>query len=297
MKKRYITLCILLIISALCLVPLLAACGAQTAANQSAVTVKGDKGDSGEAGATGAVGPAGPTGATGAVGSVGQDGADGERGSKGAKGSIGATGAVGPAGPTGATGATGPAGAQGVPGPAGTQGIPGPTGAQGIPGPTGAQGIPGPAGTQGPTGPQGMTGTIGLSEYAYIYNLDAQVVALEAGILFSNNGVMVGTITHAAGTSEIRIGSAGNYAIWFNVSGVEPNQFALCKNGNPVSGSIYGSGAGTQENSGMVIITADAHDVLTVRNHTSTAAVTLQTLDGGTEINSNASILIQKISE
>ena len=175
----------------------------------------------------------------------------------------------------GATGATGPAGPRGAIGPAGA---------------TGATGAIGPAGATGATGEQG------LSEYAYIYNLAAQVVPLEEDILFSNNGVIVGTITHAPGTSTIMLGSAGDYAIWFNVAGVEPNQFTLFQNGAPVAGSTYGSGAGTQPNPGMVIITADAGDVLTLRNHTSAAAVTLQTLAGGTQINANASILIQKIS-
>ena len=106
----------------------------------------------------------------------------------------------------------------------------------------------------------------------------------------------MGTIAHAPGTSTIQLGSAGDYAIWFNAAGVEPNQFSLFLNGAPVAGGIYGSGAGTQPNPGMVIITAAAGDVLTVRNHTSAAAVTLQTLAGGTQINSNASILILKVS-
>lgn len=94
----------------------------------------------------------------------------------------------------------------------------------------------------------------------------------------------------------ISIGSAGDYMISFYVLGVEPNQFTLFQNGIPVSGSTYGSGAGTQVNAGMVIITASAGDVLTLRNHTSAAAVTLQTLAGGNQNNSNASVLIQKIS-
>ncbi|OGO88784.1 MAG: hypothetical protein A2Y15_02570, partial [Clostridiales bacterium GWF2_36_10] len=171
--------------------------------------------------------------------------------------------------------------------------VTGNTGPQGPAGPTGPQGDVGP---QGAVGPQGPAGTNGLSEYAYIYKLDPQVVALEADILFSTNGVIVGTISHTPGSSQIQLGSAGDYAVWFNAAGVEPNQFALFQNGAPVAGSIYGSGAGTQPNPGMVIVRASANDVLTVRNHTSTAGITLQTLAGGTRINSNASILIQKLS-
>jgi hypothetical protein len=46
----------------------------------------------------------------------------------------------------------------------------------------------------------------------------------------------------------------------------------------------------------MVIITAAIADVITIRNHTSAAPVTLQTLAGGTQVNANASVLIEKIS-
>jgi hypothetical protein len=46
----------------------------------------------------------------------------------------------------------------------------------------------------------------------------------------------------------------------------------------------------------MVIVRAAAGDVLTLRNHSSAAAVTLQTLAGGTQFNANASILIEKLS-
>ena len=133
-------------------------------------------------------------------------------------------------------------------------------------------------------------------EYAYIFNKNTQVVALDEDIVFGINGIIVGSITHTPATSTIQIGSAGDYAIWFYTEVVEPSQFTLFQNGGAVDGAIYGSGSGTQENTGMVIITAATGDVLTVRNHSSTAAVTLQALAGGTQSNSNASILIQKIS-
>ena len=178
----------------------------------------------------------------------------------------------------------------------GITGITGATGATGVAGAIGPTGQTGAIGDTGSTGATGAIGPQGLSEYAYIYNLPTQVVALEADVIFSNNGIIVGTITHLLGTSTIILGTAGDYSVLFNASGIEINQFAIFQNWTPVDGAIYGSGAGTQPNPGMVIVTAAAGDVLTLRNHTSAAGITLQTLAGGTQVNANASILIQKIS-
>jgi hypothetical protein len=122
-------------------------------------------------------------------------------------------------------------------------------------------------------------------------------VAIEADVTFGQNGVRTSGITHAAGSAEIGFTTAGTYKIAYSVSGVEPSQFALFLNGaaTAVSGSIYGSGAGTQQNTGQVIVTIGAGDVLRVRNHSSSAAVTLQTLAGGTRANVNASVSIEKL--
>ena len=62
-----------------------------------------------------------------------------------------------------------------------------------------------------------------------------------------------------------------------------------------VPGTVYGSGAGTQQNNGQAIFTIASGDVLTVRNHTSAAAIGLQTLSGGTQQNVNASVLIEQL--
>ncbi|WP_264171333.1 hypothetical protein [Clostridium algidicarnis] len=191
---------------------------------------------------------------------------------------VGPTGATGPTGPTGSTGLTGN------------------TGAKGATGSTGATGTTGSTGATGPTGSTGLTGPRGLAEYAYIYNLGARVVPVEGDVIFSNNGVMVGAITHTPGTSTITIGTAGDYSVWFNASGAQANQFSIFKNGILVPGAIYGNSAGNQPNPGMVIVTALAGDTLTLRNHTSVDIITLQTLAGGIQINTNASMLIEKIS-
>lgn len=133
-------------------------------------------------------------------------------------------------------------------------------------------------------------------QYAYIYNESAAVVAIGADVPMSNNGVITGSISHTPGSSMIVFGSAGDYEIHFHVSSVEPNQFAIFQNGAPVAGAVYGSGAGTQQNAGMVIISAGAGDVITLRNNSSAAAVTLQTLAGGTQFNVNASIMIRRLN-
>jgi hypothetical protein len=90
--------------------------------------------------------------------------------------------------------------------------------------------------------------------------------------------------------------NAGTYMVTFTSSGTEPSQFALFLNGAPVPGAIYGSGAGTQQNNGQVIVMVGAGDVLTVKNHTSAAAVGLASNIGGTQQNTNASVAIEKLS-
>jgi transposase len=111
-----------------------------------------------------------------------------------------------------------------------------------------------------------------------------------------SNGIMTSGITHTPSTSQIAIITPGIYEVTFSVSVTEPNQFALFVNGLPVAGTIYGSGAGTQQNNGQAIVAFAAADVLTLRNHSSAAAVGLATVIGGTQANVNASIVIKKLN-
>jgi len=136
-----------------------------------------------------------------------------------------------------------------------------------------------------------------LGEYGYIYNVSAQVVALEANVLFDSNGLGTPGITHGLGSGNIAITDAGAYKITFSVSGTQPCQFALFINGNLVPESIYGSGAGTQQDNGQVIVAINANDVVTLRNHTSAAAVSMAAAPpiGGTAAAVNASVLLEKL--
>lgn len=250
---------------------------------------RGARGIAGLRGVQGAVGAPGANGLPGTAGPTGANGAAGENGAQGTQGATGATGEQGLQGVTGEVGAAGTPGATGSQGPAGDAGVAGP------PGPSGADGAVGPA---GPTGADGATGPAGSSEpatYAYVYNLAAQTVPLEGSVTFDMGGVLSPGITHAPGDAGITLTSAGAYAITFSASGTESNQMALFLNGSVVPGTIYGSGAGTQQNTGQGIAMAGAGDVLTLRNHTSSAAIGLATPIGGTQASTNASVLIEKL--
>jgi hypothetical protein len=126
-------------------------------------------------------------------------------------------------------------------------------------------------------------------------------VAIEGDISFDQNGVLAG-ITHAVGNPGIQVTSAGDYEITYSVSGVEPGQFGLFVAPGPggpqtlIAGTVYGSGAGTQQDNGQVIVTLGTGNVLTLRSHSSAAGVTLQTLAGGTQTNVNASVVIKKLN-
>jgi hypothetical protein len=246
--------------------------------------VQGEAGATGSQGAAGSTGPVGPAGATGSRGETGPTGAEGLQG---VQGEVGAPGATGSQGGTGSTGVAGPQGEEGVEGPAGPAG---PTDAEG---PTGAEG---PAGAVGPTGATGPAGSNGLSQYAYIYNRGGETVALEADVTFDSNGAMTPGVEHAPGSAGIKVVEAGTYELTFSVSGTEPSQMAIFLNGTLIPGTIYGSGAGTQQSTGQAIFTVPAGAVLTVRNHTSSAAVGLATPIGGTQASSNASVVIEKLA-
>jgi hypothetical protein len=126
--------------------------------------------------------------------------------------------------------------------------------------------------------------------------LGGETVPLEADVTFDSNGVLTPGITHAPGAAGITLTTAGTYEATFSVSGTEPSQIALFVNGTLVPGTVYGSGAGTQQNMGQAIFVASAGAVLTIRNHTSSAAVGLATPIGGTQPSSNASVVIEKLA-
>ena len=280
----------------------------------------------GIAGTNGTNGTAGAVGATGSAGATGSIGATGTAGTNGTNGTVGAVGATGSTGANGSIGATGTAGANGTNGTAGAVGATGSTGATGSIGATGTAGLVSLvsitsessgancayAGIKVSSGiDTNSDGSLVFSEiqstkyvcngapastaFAYIYNFTEQVVDKEAAIVFDSTGSISG-ISHENGSAEIGIRSLGIYLITYSVSGTEPNQFALFVNGRVLEQSVYGSGAGTQQNDGQIIVELNERDSITLVNVSGDKAVTLASKIGGDKLNVNASITILKLN-
>lgn len=143
-----------------------------------------------------------------------------------------------------------------------------------------------------------------LPDHAYIFNTGTQSIGVEADIPFSTNGSLSG-ITHSINSKNINIKNSGFYAVLFRVTGNLSNQFAVFKNNTLVPGTIYGITSPTLDppvssygdNTGITVISADAGDILTLRNHTSASNINLVNNAGGTATNVSASILIIRIGE
>lgn len=280
----------------------LSAASRRCPAGQHKVSWKRETGSipAGRTGARGAAGRTGQQGAAGATGQAGVSGGAGLMGSAGMPGAMGLAGLDGVQGMMGLAGTTGADGAQGAAGAAGATGADGPAGPTGPVGATGARGQTGAQGDQGSPGAQGETGVAGASapaDYGYVYNEREQVVEIGADVVFDGTGVMSQAVSHQPGSAQIQIDAAGTYEVRFIVSGSEPSQFGLTVRDEVVPGSTYGSGAGTQQNTGSVIVALERGETLTLRNVGSDAAVTLANAIGGKQQTVNASVTITRLPD
>lgn len=189
------------------------------------------------------------------------------------------TPARGPTGPTGPTGATGA------------------TGATGSPGMNGATGPTGATGSSGTNGATGATGQV-ASNFIYVYNTSAEVLAADGVVTFSNAGPATG-ITDAS--DAVVLSTDGTYLLEFHVRGTPsitgPIVFQLNVNNVQIPGAQYSSDfqnssivfssnanqsgslstvSSTQTNAVNGIVTADlqAGDIISLQNVTGATGAT-----------------------
>lgn len=134
--------------------------------------------------------------------------------------------------------------------------------------------------------------------YGYVYALTPQSVAayttLGTGeVIFDAAGPLNG-VTWVSGR-DITVVKAGTYNVTFQVSGTEPNQFAIFVNDVPQQSTVGGSGAGTQQNSISSILTLPAGAVINLVNYVTAGAVTLASTVGGTQPNVTANVTISQV--
>ncbi|AKA71837.1 DNRLRE domain-containing protein [Clostridium scatologenes] len=138
--------------------------------------------------------------------------------------------------------------------------------------------------------------------YAYIYNITAENVTTGGDVIFDNNGVITGDISHTTNTASISIPKPGDYKIEFLTTATTNSQFAIMvDNSTIVSGSTYGVAfldplVFAHQSHGQTIITVpDSGSTITLRN-VSDSNITLDVNNGGTSIDCNASIMITQLS-
>ncbi len=232
-------------------------------------------------------GPQGPQGPIGPRGLIGPRGPQGAIGPAGPQGAVGETGLAGPQGPIGETGPAGPQGPIGETGPAGPQGPIGETG------PVGPQG---PIGETGPAGPQGPAG--GVLNFADFYALmppdNADTVAPGTDVSFPQDGPVSSSDIARTGDSSFNLAQVGTYQVFFQVSVTEAGQLILTLNGEDLEYTVSGRATATSQIVGMAIInTTEVNSVLTVRNPTGNAALTITPFAGGTRPVSAHLVIVQ----
>lgn len=157
-------------------------------------------------------------------------------------------------------------------------------------GPKGDKGDPGPKGDKGDKGDAGAA----VTEFAHIYNLDAKTIPSGGDVKFTNNGVIVGGISHTAGAADIKIASKGIYEITVYFTGNTANQLAIVKNGAAVAGGIIGTSSAADISSGSVIVNVNANDIIKVINYDSCRSVYLT--EAGAPGSVNAAVIIKRLS-
>lgn len=162
----------------------------------------------------------------------------------------------------------------------------------------------GTTGSIGSTDPIGATGATGVlaNAYAYIYNVTAKTVSDGADVIFDNNGVLTGGITHTPNTESIYIPASGDYRIEFSTTSTTNSQFGIVvDNTTIVPGSVYGvalmSTLGfAHQNRGQIIISIpNGGASITLRNISGSYS-TLGINNGGSATDSNVSIMITRLS-
>lgn len=138
-----------------------------------------------------------------------------------------------------------------------------------------------------------------LQDYAHIYNIGVQFpISAGDSIVFSNNNIIRGAISHAEGSANINIYKPGIYEVFYYIFASINNQMGLYFNGELISvATVYGLIGADTQNIGKAIIELTSSGVLTLTIVDGLADLGLENNPGGEQTSVNAALIIKRIGD
>lgn len=138
-----------------------------------------------------------------------------------------------------------------------------------------------------------------LQDYAHVYNTGLQgPIAVGDSILFSNNNIIRGAISHVEGSANINIYKPGIYEVFYYIFASTNNQMGLYFNGELISvATVYGLVGADNENIGKAIIELTSTGVLTLTIVDTFPGLGLENNPGGAQTSVNAALIIKRIGD
>lgn len=126
---------------------------------------------------------------------------------------------------------------------------------------------------------------------------NAATVAIGGDVDFPQNGPVIGTNITRLGVDSFNLAAVGTYQVFFQASVAEAGQLVLTLNGANLAYTVVGRATGTSQIVEYALVTTTVpNSVLTVRNASSAAALTLTPVAGGT-LPVSADLVITQIAK
>jgi hypothetical protein len=135
----------------------------------------------------------------------------------------------------------------------------------------------------------------GVDVYGSFYSTNTQNVNVDNSVLFDKNQNLLG-LTHTLGTGDITVSKDGIYVFVFIVNTSQACQFTLFVNGVPNQTTTAGINKGANILQLRQQLELKAGDVISVKNHISSAGtITISQNAGGTLTGTNVELIVSRI--
>jgi len=120
----------------------------------------------------------------------------------------------------------------------------------------------------------------GCSTYFYISSSVSQTLNLEDHVIFNLSGASKNTL-FKTGTDNITVLRDGVYKLSFDLQAKQPSQFTIFVNDEAIESTIAGTDSGSGQVSIRQLVSLNAGDIITVKNHSSFLNPVITTMNPG----------------